>query len=177
MKTLFLLPLVWGIVSCVDKKMEMSDTPVEIHNMEVSLKKSETVDYDYETYCSFLPFWKRFRNSTIQDDTFALSNMTNFPFKIRGRAETEETKLYKKQDFLLVFHEFLQQPAHTNFSISEMEVIRNSETPASSCISGHSAKVGGLIFKYNGKDWRLSFAYFEYPTFVQIKKSENQASF
>jgi hypothetical protein len=155
---------------CVENKNETTEKPISEVQGSDSTHGSSVKDPNH-----FLPFWESFRKAVIDNDTIKIAGYTDFPFETRSPADADEVVVYTKKQFVKVFGFFLRQPSGIHSEITELEDIKKTPVPSKKDLSADNVRVGDLVFEYNGKEWKLTFAFLEYSTINEINKTVKES--
>ena len=112
-------------------------------------------------------FWSEFRAAVMAQDNAKLIQLTSFPLEIRGVDDGLPSKHYSADQFAEVFQQVLSQPVVTLKGNEVLrgtmkDVVRTTKAIGAADMMTHdSFRVGQLVFKLKGKQWRFSRAYLE----------------
>lgn len=167
------------ILSCNDRN---TDKPSEIKIIKDTTSKNKnnsnaTIDTTKNRINkSFQEFWVGFRNAVIENDTNKLIQSTKFPLETRGTLDSDPIVKYDKKDFVRVIQKYLKQDTglgidnETEFDlIKKLDVYNKNDSQYNVPIENW-VRVGDFEFKKEGKEWKLYFAFLNYPTIEELNR-------
>ena len=125
---------------------------------------------------NFQQFWTTFRKAVIDNDTIEIIQHTKFPLETRGPKDSDPIVKYDRQDFIRVFKKYLNQhsgmraPNETQFEVIKQIEFINEKVNKYYSVVDNWVRIGNLEFRLINNEWKMTFAYLDYPTIEELKK-------
>ena len=110
---------------------------------------------------SFSQFWNEFRTSALTNDITRITEMTHFPFSVKGDLDADGSTTLDKVVFKKRFKSFLEQDIRENLTPESMRDYINKNKDISPRIDDGQTSVALFSFELIDRKWYFVRVYVE----------------
>ncbi|MCW8902006.1 MAG: hypothetical protein OQK75_13445 [Gammaproteobacteria bacterium] len=110
---------------------------------------------------SFSEFWKEFRISALNNDIGRISDMTRFPFSVKGELDMDGSVTLDKVEFQNRFKSFMEQDVRDNLTPESMREYIKKNKQISPRIDDGQTSVALFSFELINGKWYFVRVYVE----------------